>query len=104
MQAMPPAGEKLFLKGERCYTAKCAVDRRHKTPGDQLPRRRRVSDWGVQLREKQKARQAYGMLERQFQNYFRLARVQPGPTGANPPWAPGAAVRQRGLPARFRFG
>ena len=77
------AGEKLFLKGERCYTAKCAVDRRHKTPGDQLPRRRRVSDWGVQLREKQKARQAYGMLERQFQNYFLLARVQPGPTGAN---------------------
>lgn len=77
------AGEKLFLKGERCFTAKCAVDRRHKTPGDQVPRRRRVSDWGVQLREKQKARQSYGVLERQFQNYFRLARVRPGQTGTN---------------------
>lgn len=75
------AGEKLFLKGERCFTPKCAVERRHKTPGDQVARRRRVSDWGLQLREKQKARQYYGVLERQFRNYFRLARVQRGPTG-----------------------
>jgi small subunit ribosomal protein S4 len=57
------------------------VERRHKTPGDQVARRRRVSDWGLQLREKQKARQYYGVLERQFRNYFRLARVQRGPTG-----------------------
>ena len=77
------AGEKLFLKGERCFTPKCAVERRHKTPGEQGPRRRRTSDWGVQLREKQKARQSYGMLERQFRTYFRLARTQPGPTGSN---------------------
>ena len=77
------AGEKLFLKGERCFTPKCAVERRHKTPGDQVPRRRRVSDWGLQLREKQKARQSYGVLERQFRNYFQLARVQRGPTGAH---------------------
>lgn len=75
------AGEKLFLKGERCFTPKCAVERRHKTPGDQVARRRRISDWGLQLREKQKARQYYGVLERQFRNYFRLARVQRGPTG-----------------------
>ena len=77
------AGEKLFLKGERCYTPKCAVDRRHKTPGNQVPRRRRLSDWGIQLREKQKARQGYGLLERQFHNYFLIARSQPGPTGPN---------------------
>jgi small subunit ribosomal protein S4 len=77
------AGEKLFLKGERCYMPKCAVERRHKTPGDQVPRRRRLSDWGIQLREKQKARQSYGMLERQFRNYFKLARHKPGATGTN---------------------
>lgn len=77
------AGEKLFLKGERCYTPKCAVDRRHKTPGNQVPRRRRLSDWGIQLREKQKLRQGYGLLERQFHNYFLIARSQPGPTGPN---------------------
>ena len=77
------AGEKLFLKGERCYTPKCAVERRHKTPGDQVPRRRRVSDWGLQLREKQKARQTYGVLERQFRIYFGTARHEAGPTGTN---------------------
>ena len=77
------AGEKLFLKGERCYTPKCAVERRHKTPGEQVPRRRRVSDWGLQLREKQKARQTYGVLERQFRIYFATARHQAGPTGTN---------------------
>ena len=75
------ASEKLFLKGDRCYTPKCAVERRHKTPGNQVSRRRRVSDWGIQLREKQKARQHYGVLERQFRGYFRLARAQRGPTG-----------------------
>ncbi len=77
------AGDKLFLKGERCYTPKCAVERRRTAPGASQPRRRRVSEWGVQLREKQKARQAYGVLERQFRNYFDTARRTPGVTGAN---------------------
>ena len=77
------AGEKLFLKGERCYTPKCAVEKRHKTPGDHQPRRRRTSDWGIQLREKQKARQTYGVLERQFRRYFAGARRLPGVTGVN---------------------
>ena len=73
----------MFLKGERCYTPKCAVERRRRTPGETSPRRRRASEWGVQLREKQKVRQSYGMLERQFSNYFRTARRMPGVTGAN---------------------
>lgn len=77
------ASEKLFLKGERCFTPKCGVERRRKTPGSQQPRRRRVSDWGIQLREKQKARQMYGVMERQFQNYYRDARRRPGVTGAH---------------------
>ena len=74
-------GEKLFLKGERCYTPKCAVDRRKKPPGDHVPRRRRSSDWALQLREKQKARFTYGVLERQFSRYFEMARERPGITG-----------------------
>ncbi len=77
------AGEKLFLKGERCFTPKCAVEKRHKTPGNQPQRRRRVSEWGIQLREKQKARQSYGVLERQFRRYFADARHLPGVTGNN---------------------
>ena len=75
------AGEKLFLKGERCYTPKCAVDRRRRPPGDNLPRRRRLSDYGIQLREKQKARRMYGVLERQFRKYFHEAAKRPGVTG-----------------------
>jgi len=74
-------GEKLFLKGERCYTPRCAVDRRKRPPGEQIPRRRRSSEWAIQLREKQKARFAYGVLERQFRKYFDVARDQPGVTG-----------------------
>ena len=76
-------GEKLFLKGERCYTPRCAIDRRRKSPGDHIPRRRRPSDWSLQLREKQKARFTYGVLERQFRNYFALARDGTGATGDN---------------------
>jgi len=76
-------GEKLFLKGERCYTPKCAVDRRKRPPGEQIPRRRRPSDWAIQLKEKQKARFSYGVLERQFRRYFETARHQPGITGEN---------------------
>ena len=74
-------GEKLFLKGERCYTPRCAVERRKRPPGDHIPRRRRSSDWALQLREKQKARFSYGVLERQFRNYFEAAREQTGVTG-----------------------
>ena len=74
-------GEKLFLKGDRCYTPRCAVERRKRPPGDQVPRRRRSSDWAIQLREKQKARFTYGVLERQFRKYFDVARERSGATG-----------------------
>ena len=74
-------GEKLFLKGERCYTPRCAVERRKRPPGDQVPRRRRPSEWAVQLREKQKARFTYGVLEGQFRKYFAMAREGVGVTG-----------------------
>ena len=76
-------GEKLFLKGERCYTPRCAVERRRRPPGDQVPRRRRPSGWSLQLKEKQKARFSYGVLERQFRKYFDMARERPGITGDN---------------------
>ena len=76
------AGEKLFLKGERCYTPKCGVEKRRKPPGSQPARRRRTSAWGTQLREKQKARQIYGVLERQFLKYYSEALRRPGITGS----------------------
>ena len=76
------AGEKLFLKGERCYTPKCGVEKRRKPPGSQPARRRRTSDWGTQLREKQKSRQIYGVLERQFLKYYSEALRRPGITGS----------------------
>lgn len=76
-------GEKLFLKGDRCYTPRCAVERRRRPPGDSNPRRRRPSDWALQLREKQKARFTYGVLEKQFRKYFEMARNKPGVTGDN---------------------
>ena len=74
-------GEKLFLKGERCYTPRCAIERRRRPPGDSNPRRRRASDWATQLKEKQKARFTYGVLERQFRKYFAMALENPGVTG-----------------------
>ena len=74
-------GEKLFLKGDRCYTSRCAVDRRYGSPGMQTQKRRRISDWGVHLREKQKARWTYGVFEQQFSNYFDLAKLDKGPSG-----------------------
>jgi len=77
------SGEKLMLKGSRCLTPKCAMDRRAKPPGQQLRRRRRVSDRGLQLREKQKARNTYGMMERQFRRLFAQAERQSGITGGN---------------------
>jgi small subunit ribosomal protein S4 len=76
--------EKLFLKGARCFTPKCAMDKRPKAPGQATSRRRRrFSDRALQLREKQKARYSYGMLERQFKRTFKLAEKQAGITGEN---------------------
>jgi len=77
------SGEKLMLKGSRCLTPKCAVDRRNRPPGQQSVQRRRVSDRGLQLREKQKARYTYGILERQFRRLFAQAERQSGITGDN---------------------
>jgi small subunit ribosomal protein S4 len=74
---------KLFLKGERCYTEKCAVDRRGYAPGQHGQSRKKVSDYGTQLREKQKVRRIYGLLENQFRNTFKKADRQKGITGAN---------------------
>ena len=78
------SGEKLMLKGSRCLTPKCALDRRGKPPGQQFSRRRRrISDRGFQLREKQKARYTYGVMERQFRRLFAQAEKQSGITGEN---------------------
>ena len=84
-------GEKLFLKGERCYTPKCAVDRARDSSGRRPPagpagaqrRRRRLSDHGLQLQQKQKARHIYGMYESQFRSTFDEAARQTGVTGSN---------------------
>lgn len=75
--------EKLFLKGDRCFTDKCAVERRKYAPGMHGPRRKKVSDYGLQLKEKQKVKQIYGILERQFKRYFYLADKKKGVTGTN---------------------
>ncbi|MFA7467228.1 MAG: 30S ribosomal protein S4 [Desulfotomaculaceae bacterium] len=76
-------GLKLYLKGDRCYTGKCGIDRRSYPPGQHGQGRKKVSEYGLQLREKQKARRFYGVLEKQFRNnYFKAAR-QPGVTGEN---------------------
>ena len=75
--------EKLMLKGERCNTRKCAVERRSLPPGQQRPRRRRVSDRGLQLKEKQRARHTYGVMEGQFRRHFAEAERRPGITGEN---------------------
>jgi small subunit ribosomal protein S4 len=74
-------GAKLFLKGTRCYTKKCSFERRPTPPGQHGVRRRKVGDYGLQLREKQKIRRVYGVMERQFRNYFLVAQTQPGVTG-----------------------
>ena len=77
------AGEKLFLKGDRCFTPRCAVERRHNPPGDVSNRRRRPTDYAVHLREKQKARQMYGVMEGQFRKYMTTAFNTPGVSGLN---------------------
>jgi small subunit ribosomal protein S4 len=74
-------GAKLFLKGSRCYTKKCAFERRPTPPGQHGVRRRKVGEYGLQLREKQKVRKTYGVLERQFRNYFLAASKHSGVTG-----------------------
>ena len=78
-------GEKLMLKGERCTTQKCALERRKMPPGQQRLKRRRkkMSDRGLQLMEKQKARRSYGVLEKQFRRHFAEAERRPGITGEN---------------------
>jgi small subunit ribosomal protein S4 len=76
-------GVKLFLKGQRCYTEKCAIDRRAYPPGQQGQARPRFSEYGVQLREKQKLKRFYGVLEAQFRNYFASANRMKGSTGEN---------------------
>jgi small subunit ribosomal protein S4 len=76
-------GLKLFLKGTRCYTKKCSFERRSTPPGMNTMRRRKVSEYGIQLREKQKVRKSYPVLERQFRNYFEKAEQRKGMTGEN---------------------
>ena len=74
-------GVKLFLKGERCYTSKCAIERRKYPPGQHGQRQRKLAEYGVQLREKQKLKRIYRVLERQFRNYFKEAVRRKGVTG-----------------------
>ena len=77
-------GEKLFLKGDRCYTAKCAIIKRHTPPGQHgQARQRKQSEYGLQLREKQKTKRIYGVLEKQFREYYDKADKMKGITGEN---------------------
>ncbi len=77
-------GEKLFLKGDRCYSEKCAVQKRAFVPGQHgQKRRQKSSEYGIQLREKQKTKRIYGVLEKQFRNYFHKAESQKGIAGEN---------------------
>ena len=76
-------GTKLYLKGMRCYSKKCAFERRPSPPGQHGVRRRKMGDYGIQLREKQKVRRVYSVLERQFHNYFVEAGNRDGVTGEN---------------------
>lgn len=77
-------GQKLFLKGERCYTGKCAIARRAYAPGQHGQGRKKITEYGLQLRAKQKTRRYYGVLEHQFSHYFDLAtKIKEGKTGEN---------------------
>jgi small subunit ribosomal protein S4 len=76
-------GMKLFLKGDRCFKEKCAFERRGYAPGQHGRRRTKIQGYGIQLREKQKVKRMYGVLERQFRNYFAKASSAKGITGAN---------------------
>ena len=74
-------GQKLFLKGDRCYTGKCAMECRSGNPGQHGQGRSKNSEYGLQLREKQKAKRYYGVLEKQFRGYYELAERRPGQAG-----------------------
>lgn len=76
-------GVKLYLKGDRCYSPRCALERRPFAPGQHGRGRKKVTEYALQIREKQKARRIYGVLEAQFRNYFARAERQPGITGEN---------------------
>ena len=76
-------GQKLFLKGERCYSSKCALERRNYAPGQHGQARKKMSDYGIQFREKQKAKRFYGMQETQFRNLYEKAAKKAGKTGEN---------------------
>ncbi len=76
-------GEKLFLKGEKCFSAKCAIESRSFPPGQHGQRRARITDYALQLREKQKLRRIYGILEKQFRKYYEIADNRKGSTGEN---------------------
>ena len=76
-------GQKLFLKGERCYSSKCALEKRAYAPGQHGQNRKKASNYGLQLREKQKAKRFYGLQETQFRNLFDKAARMQGQTGAN---------------------
>jgi len=76
-------GEKLFLKGEKCHTSKCAIENRAFPPGQHGQRRSRMTDYATQLREKQKMRRVYGILEKQFRLYYKMADNKKGSTGEN---------------------
>ena len=76
-------GCKLFLKGDRCYSGKCSYVKRPQAPGVQSKSRKKVSEYGIQLREKQKVKRAYGMLESQFEKYYGIAERMKGKTGEN---------------------
>ncbi|MCI4627216.1 MAG: 30S ribosomal protein S4, partial [Candidatus Magnetoovum sp. WYHC-5] len=74
-------GEKLFFKGVRCTTDKCSIERRKYAPGQHGQRRGKLSDYAIQLREKQKVKRMYGLLEKQFRKYFHMAEKKKGVTG-----------------------
>jgi small subunit ribosomal protein S4 len=76
-------GCKLFIKGQRCHTDKCAISRRQSAPGQHGQQKKKVSEYGIQLREKQKAKRIYGVLESQFRKYFDMAAKKKGITGDN---------------------
>lgn len=76
-------GIKLFLKGERCYTEKCAIEKRNYPPGVHAETRGKMMEYGIRLREKQKVRRIYGLSEKQFKRFFSMAERKPGITGSN---------------------
>ena len=76
-------GQKLFLKGERCYSDKCSISRRNYAPGDHGQKRAKLSEYGTQLRDKQKTKSYYGVGEKQFRKYFEMASNKKGITGEN---------------------